>query len=43
MMQELREWLYAADLTDVSIDRGDGLPVFSALRPDMTRFHDHGG
>jgi hypothetical protein len=43
MTQELREWLRAAGLTDVSIDREDGLPMFSAPRPGMTRFHDHGG
>lgn len=31
--EDLRRWLYAAGLTDISIDRDDGLPVFSALRP----------
>jgi SAM-dependent methyltransferase len=30
---DLRRWLPAAGLTDVSIDREDGLAVFSALRP----------
>jgi ubiquinone/menaquinone biosynthesis C-methylase UbiE len=31
--EDLRRWLHAAGLTGVSIDRDDGLPVFSALRP----------
>jgi SAM-dependent methyltransferase len=31
--EDLRGWLLAAGLTDVSIDRGDGLAVFSARRP----------
>ncbi len=31
--EDLRQWLHAAGLTDVSIDRDDGLPVFSAIRP----------
>jgi ubiquinone/menaquinone biosynthesis C-methylase UbiE len=31
--EDLREWLHAAGLTDVLIDREDGLSVFSALRP----------
>jgi hypothetical protein len=30
---DLRQWLYGAGLSDVSIDRDDGLSVFSALRP----------
>ena len=30
---DLREWLHAAGLTDVSVDREDGLAVFSATRP----------
>jgi SAM-dependent methyltransferase len=30
---DLREWLHGAGLTDVSIDRNDGLTVFSAIRP----------
>jgi ubiquinone/menaquinone biosynthesis C-methylase UbiE len=31
--KDLRQWLHAAGLTDVTIDREDGLPVFSAIRP----------
>jgi ubiquinone/menaquinone biosynthesis C-methylase UbiE len=31
--EDLRQWLHAAGLTDVSVDRDDGLPVFSAIRP----------
>ena len=31
--EDLRGWLHAAGLTEVSIDRDDGLPVFSAMRP----------
>jgi ubiquinone/menaquinone biosynthesis C-methylase UbiE len=31
--EDLRRWLHTAGLTDVSIDRNDGLAVFSALRP----------
>ena len=30
--KDLRDWLQAAGFTDVSIDREDGLPVFSARR-----------
>ncbi len=30
---DLRQWLYGAGLSDVSIDRDDGLSVFSARRP----------
>jgi SAM-dependent methyltransferase len=31
--EELRRWLLECGLTDVSVDRDDGLAVFSALRP----------
>jgi SAM-dependent methyltransferase len=30
---DLREWLHGAGFSEVSIDRPDGLTVFSALRP----------
>jgi SAM-dependent methyltransferase len=30
--EDLRDWLHGAGLTDVSIDRNDGLTVFSAVR-----------
>lgn len=30
---DLRDWLHGAGFTDVSIDRNDGLTVFSAIRP----------
>jgi hypothetical protein len=30
---DLREWLHGTGLDDVSVDRSDGLVVFSALRP----------
>jgi SAM-dependent methyltransferase len=35
--ENLRLWLHNAGLTDVSIDRNDGLAVFSATRPPSTR------
>lgn len=31
--QELRDWILGCGLTDVRIDREDGLAVFSAIRP----------
>jgi hypothetical protein len=30
---DLREWLHGAGFSEVSVDRSDGLVVFSALRP----------
>jgi SAM-dependent methyltransferase len=31
--EDLREWLHGAGFSEVSLDRSDGLAVFSALRP----------
>ena len=35
--QDLRDWLHGAGLTDVSIDREDGLAVFSAMLPEVSQ------
>jgi SAM-dependent methyltransferase len=35
--RDLRDWLHGAGLTEVSIDRDDGLAVFSATLPGVSR------